>query len=349
MIAVPCKAGELVQVRPAAEILATLDAQGCLDGMPFMPEMLQHCGRQLRVAASAHKTCDSTFYVIGRELDHAVFLEDLRCDGSAHGGCEAKCLLFFKLAWLKPVQPLRDWKLPPSKEGGDVAGRDAAWLNSVTTRVSEEGEQRYRCQATEHLRATRPFKPNAWRMFWADYRSGNAGLRELAVAVLLQYLFKLRKLPFGWRLWTRLYESVHRRIYAAADPHIEGRIPLGQPTPEVRLGLQSGETVRVRSMPEIAATINTRLRNRGLAFNPEMSPFCGRTYRVERVVKRIVDERNGRMLDLKGPCVMLEGGVCQARYHPDAVLCRRRIPQYFREAWLERVAEPAAPESGAPS
>ena len=43
------RAGEFVEVRSAAEILATLDEDGCVDGMPFMPEMLQFCGRRLRV------------------------------------------------------------------------------------------------------------------------------------------------------------------------------------------------------------------------------------------------------------------------------------------------------------
>ena len=32
--------GDQVEVRPAAEILATLDDRGTLDSMPFMPEMV---------------------------------------------------------------------------------------------------------------------------------------------------------------------------------------------------------------------------------------------------------------------------------------------------------------------
>ena len=95
--------------------------------------------------------------------------------------------------------------------------------------------------------------------------------------------------------------------------------------------------MRVRSLPEIQATLNVANRNRGLAYNPEMSPFSGGVYRVARRVTRIVDEKTGRMLDMKGPCIMLEGGYCMARYHPEAPLCPKRIPQYFREAWLERV------------
>ena len=53
------RAGERVRVRPAAEILETLDAHGVVNGLPFMPEMLEYCGRELRVFKSAHKTCDT--------------------------------------------------------------------------------------------------------------------------------------------------------------------------------------------------------------------------------------------------------------------------------------------------
>ena len=43
--------GDLVEVRPAAAILATLDAEGETEGIVFMPEMLPHLGRRYRVAS----------------------------------------------------------------------------------------------------------------------------------------------------------------------------------------------------------------------------------------------------------------------------------------------------------
>src|ERR1041384_6794496 len=49
--------GDVVEVRSAGEILSTLDADGTLDKLPFMPEMLAFCGRQFRVTAQAFKTC----------------------------------------------------------------------------------------------------------------------------------------------------------------------------------------------------------------------------------------------------------------------------------------------------
>jgi hypothetical protein len=54
------KAGDWVEVRPLSEILATLDAHGCLDSMPFMPEMAGLCGTRFQIWKSAHKTCDPT-------------------------------------------------------------------------------------------------------------------------------------------------------------------------------------------------------------------------------------------------------------------------------------------------
>lgn len=335
MIPVPCKAGDLVEVRSAEEILATLDDNGCLDGLPFMPEMLQHCGRQFRVAASAHKTCDSTYFGLGRAMPHTVFLEDLRCDGSGHDGCEARCLIFYRLAWLKPVSPLRDWGLPPMTPAAH--GRDRDWLHGTVRRGGEPGEPLYRCQATEHLNASTTFKSNAWSMFAADLRSGNARVGPIARAVLLLWVYRLRNIPFGWRVWYAIYEALHRMFYGTRGPYFEGTVARGQPTPEVRKDLQPGDLVRVRSHDQIKLTLNDANRNRGLSFNMEMSPFCGGTYRVERRVTRIVDEKTGRMLHMKGPCIMLDGGQCKARYHPDALLCPRKIPQYFREAWLDRV------------
>jgi len=102
MKAAKLRPGDLVEVRTKAEILATLDEQGRLDGLPFMPEMFAFCGKRFQVFKRAHKTCDTVFPVRGRRMKDAVHLET-RCDGAAHGGCQAGCLLFWKTAWLRKV------------------------------------------------------------------------------------------------------------------------------------------------------------------------------------------------------------------------------------------------------
>ena len=53
------RVGELVEVRTQEEILATLDDNGELESLPFMPEMLQFCGQRLAVDKVANKLCDT--------------------------------------------------------------------------------------------------------------------------------------------------------------------------------------------------------------------------------------------------------------------------------------------------
>ena len=53
-----------------------------------------------------------------------------------------------------------------------------------------------------------------------------------------------------------------------------------------------------------------------------------------RRVERIIDEKSGRMLRFKNPCIVLDDVTCPGAYHRQ---CPRGIYQYWREIWLERV------------
>ena len=96
------RAGDWVEVRSKEEILRSLDKNGRLEELPFMPQMFQYCGQRFKVFKRAHKTCDTINDTGGRRLSNGIHL-DLRCDGKAYGGCQAGCLIFWKDAWLKPV------------------------------------------------------------------------------------------------------------------------------------------------------------------------------------------------------------------------------------------------------
>ena len=96
------RAGDWVEVRSKEEILRTLGQTGRLDGLPFMPQMFQYCGQRFKVFQRAHKTCDTIGIPPGRRMPDGIHL-NLRCDGKAYGGCQAACLIYWKEAWLKPV------------------------------------------------------------------------------------------------------------------------------------------------------------------------------------------------------------------------------------------------------
>ena len=99
----PLRPGDVVEVRSAAEILATLDSDGALDGMPFMPEMVAHVGRRYTVSRRVDKICNTVDATGSRRMYSTVYLEDLRCDGSGHDGCQAGCRIYWKDAWLRRV------------------------------------------------------------------------------------------------------------------------------------------------------------------------------------------------------------------------------------------------------
>src|SRR5205814_10572020 len=146
------RAGELVEVRSAQEILGTLDDRGTLDSLPFMPEMIQFCGKRFRVYRRADKACDTIEWATLRRMENAVHLEGLRCDGQAHGGCQAGCLIYWKEAWLKRV-PTADGRRTArdSVSSAHSAASNGVTLDSLaqaTRRGVEDGETVYSCQAT---------------------------------------------------------------------------------------------------------------------------------------------------------------------------------------------------------
>ena len=318
------RAGDVVEVRGADEIAATLDASGRLDGLPFMPEMARLCGRRFVVSKRADKVCDTICYGGSRKVPATVMLEDLRCDGSGHAGCQAECRLYWKERWLR--------RLPPGT-ATTVSGEAAAPSRELLARLeadttgtaSLDGRPTpvFRCQATELLRASEQLRTFDPRPYLREVQNGDVSLgrfvRVMARAAWMQPLEKLGWLP---------------RV------HVPGsRLPSapGEPT----LGLEPGDWVRVKTKEEIAKTLTAKGKNRGLWFDREMLLFCGKTYRVRQRVERIVDEVTGRLIQMKSDCVTLDGVYCSAENSPSRWLCTRGIFSYWRECWLERVDAPA--------
>jgi hypothetical protein len=338
------KVGDLVEVRSKEEILATLDADGTLESMPFMPEMLQYCGRQIAVAAVAHKTCDTAHRTGGRKLDRMVHLNGARCDGSAHGGCEADCNLFWREEWLRPVSP--EQRRTSAKSGARPArGCTEERLHEATraTLLSAKTPP-YRCQATQLFAASSALTWWDLRQYVYDVRTGNHRFGQVVRVLCLAATYQLMRLPLGYRMFRSLYGWLHVRLTGQPPPHVTGIIPQGATTPVESLGLRAGELVRVKPVNQIAATLNVTNKNRGMLFDVEEVPYCGKSFRVRGRVTRIINERSGCMLSMQSPCIILESVVCQGHYSQGRLLCPRAITPYWRENWLER----AGPGTGAP-
>lgn len=318
-----------MEVRSAEEILATLDNRQSVAGLPFMPEMLQYCGKRFRVYWSAHKTADTIEVFSIRRLAGAVHLQELRCDGAAHGGCQAGCLLFWKESWLKRVAGTGTAKgseaeIGPSGKANHATAACSSLSPGTRHPVAQGMPECYRCQATEVLNATTEVRRrDRWSpLFYVkDLTSGNVKpfefIRFGAFAILNAFLARW----FGFRL-----------------PRIRGLA--GERTPTGELNLQPGEWVRVRPKAEIMRTLNRQQRNRGLFFDVEMVPYCDNgNYRVLRRVDNIINEKTGEMMKMPNPCIILDGVTCSGNYSAQRMFSRRHEHIYWREIWLERVPE----------
>jgi hypothetical protein len=299
------RVGDVVEVRPGDEILAALDDDSCTDALPFMPEMLRFVGRRFTVSAIAQKLCDTRSDGTGnRLLRDTVYLDDLRCDGSAHDGCQAGCRLLWRASWLQRVST-------------ESEAADDSQLAKRAEKATRRADGTYRCQATELGAASEPFQPgDRGRKYLDEVRCGNVGVgRFLRVLV----------------------RAVSRKLGSMLGLHGEMALTSpGKPPPSPPLELRPGELVQVKSKREIAPTLDENGRNRGLSFDWEMLPHCGRSYRVRDRVERFIDENTGTMVELKNPCIILDGVVCSGDWSEGRWFCPRAIYPYWREDWLRR-------------
>ena len=338
------KVGDWVEVRSKDDILKTLDSKGRLDGMPFMPEMFQFCGKRFQVFKRAHKTCDYSGPVArARRVTGTVHLAT-RCDGDSHDGCQAGCLIYWKDAWLKAVED--DTEAAPlvnslrEQTSGTIPSdfcRESDVIGCTHSVDPNSGERKYVCQVTELPRATTAL---AWwdvRQYIEDYLSGNVGMGRILSSLVYSTYYHLSQTGLGIGAPMRWLYNALRPLWGGSRwPKSVGLIPEGQPTPTRTLGLEPGELVRVKSHEEILATVTVGNMNRGMYWDAELVPYCGGTYRVLKRVTRMIDEKTGRMLEMKTPCIVLDAVVCQARYTSGRMLCPKSMYPYWREIWLER-------------
>lgn len=298
--------GDCVQVLSAAELLETLDSDGTLDKLPFMPEMLEFCGRRFRVSKRLVKTCyyGTTSGMRKFPAEDVVLLEGLRCSGADHDGCQKACTIFWREAWLRKVESL-DANQPKADEEGNKPLR-----SRLKTKRSSNV---YFCQASEILNATREL--SRWERFGkclSDVRAGNSGALEMAYRVGEWLFWKARKVLLG--------------VYARGNK---------KATPAENLNLRAGEWIEIKPVAKVSETLNEKGYNRGLLFTPAMGCSAGEKYQVKRKLEKIIVDGTGEMRQMHNT-VFLEGSMCGCACVAFGG-CPRNEFAYWRDIWLRRV------------
>jgi hypothetical protein len=298
--------GDLVRVKAPEEIRATLDQEGCCEHLPFMEEMLPYCGKVFRVHRRMDKINDMRNKTGVRRFRDAVTLQDARCDGSQHGGCQAGCFLIWKDEWL---ERLDTESLSHSDIGPDFP------VAHPGPETSDERDKTYICQMTRLWEASEPMSRWDIRQDIRPLIYGNIGIGPFLVAIV-----------------TRLFNSIQRARGGAGYPHMPVSDRQGR-TPNRPLGLERGDEVAIRSKQDISGTLVDG-RNRGLWFDTDMIRFCGRRDIVRTRVERVIHEATGKMVRMKTPCVVLENAIATGEF---LRLCPQHEYIFWRETWLDRV------------
>jgi hypothetical protein len=322
----PLRAGDWVQVRSLDAILATLDDAGALDAVPFMPEMAAYCGLKFEVWKRADKTCDEGRGGAIRRLTGAVHLKEARCDGSAHGGCDAGCLFFWKEQWLERIDPFEETQPAGAISSPRAPTRCSRETLIRATRrgaVEQNGDQTFSCQATQVHSFTTPL---AWwdlRQYVRDVLTRNVSFVEFFRGLYIGAFNKIQ----------------HMRRSSAFHSSVRGS---NKRTPQASLDLAPGDLVQINSSQAITQTLDPHGKNTGLSFRPVMLPYCGKQYRVLRRVNQIINPGTGKMLRLGGNCVILDGVVCTGDVRR---FCPRMVYTYWRDIWLTKVSSAAETSS----
>jgi hypothetical protein len=306
------KQGDIVEIRSLNEILNTLDDNGTIDGLPFMPEMIKFCEKQFtifqRVTQSVMDTAGLSDYNEAhvrtfRDMNVYV-LKNIRCSGESHNGCQRGCTLFWKEAWLKKVDSLK--------------GNDKIIDNHITNELKvdlkiKDDSGKYFCQSTQFFNATKNIsKGQRFLNLPINVWLGNYGIIML-IRILSIWGF--------WKIYNKFF----------------GTYPKGnsKKTPEEILNLQPGEIVEVKSLKEIINTLNNKGCNRGLHFSPDMIKHCGKQFKVRNRAEKIILEATGEMLSFTNT-VVLEDAYTDSAYYAFGG-CPREDFAYWREIWLKRI------------
>lgn len=98
-----------------------------------------------------------------------------------------------------------------------------------------------------------------------------------------------------------------------------------------------GVWVRVLEEPAIRETLDGKGKRRGLAWMPQLWPYCGTVHEVLKPVRRMMDDK-GKMRPISRTVLLATvpcGGVAGASG------CGRQCPMMFRDEWLEVAEAPA--------
>ncbi len=218
-------------------------------------------------------------------------------------------MIFWKEAWLAKVDSDKN----VANEAPDPAAATA--LRARLHAPMKDGK--YFCQSTNLLSAVR----------------GLSGVERLK-KVIADIRVKTYTVPQALGLVLRPLTAKVLKLFVPRIPKTDRK-----KTPKFSSGLQPGDWIEVKSIPEIAETLDVNGQNRGLQWSMDLAHYSGRRFRVARRLEKIIVEYNGKMMNVSDT-VLLEGASCPCKYVIGG--CPRADLIYWREIWLRKIEDAPA-------
>jgi hypothetical protein len=98
----------------------------------------------------------------------------------------------------------------------------------------------------------------------------------------------------------------------------------------------AGDAVKVRSRQEISKNVDSFDRLDGCLMMDQMWEFCGKGFKILKVVNNFFDEYVYKMYKVRSPLYILEGLICNGAVQSFEHGCDRSCYILWHEDWLEK-------------
>ena len=326
------RVGDRVRVKSIEEILSTLDSDGKVEGLPFMPEMVAFAGRTLPVDAVTHRTCGTVKICetsgTTRHMEGAVHLRGVRCDGSCTRGLSGRLPDLLEAAVAGGGFPGEHRRRPSWRRRRLPTTCRPRWPPPPGATGTTTDDPVYSCQGPAMLRATSVRLATPTRALGRRRPLGQRGRAHTALASFAVLAFN--------RWQGAGANGCQRRCGFAAGGSWPWYVPSGERRRYPPLDLQPGELVEVRS----------RDRDRGHPRRQRRPSWPSLRCRDAPLLREAHGSLPGSTASSTRRPAGCSGSATASSSRTSGVrarsgrVCRRKIYTYWREAWLRRVGPP---------
>ena len=97
-----------------------------------------------------------------------------------------------------------------------------------------------------------------------------------------------------------------------------------------------GDIVKVHTSEKISQTLNSLNKHEGCLMMDQMWQFCGKGFKILKVVNNFFDEYQYKMYKVRSPLYILDGLICDGVVKSFEHGCDRSCYILWHEDWLEQ-------------